>query len=261
MTFISSLSAALAKRGITASSFCNMADSTELHILMMYGAVFLADRKVEIPSRFMFDNEAQVTVFQSKVKTTKKSIDGTAVELQEAAMNALLAAAAAVKKINLPFSPRGGATASKRSYKDTLTFWDNRVKDGIAFWKSNPNAKKEKLTDAEAKTLEKLSGLAQVKNLFQLEARGFFFSKDKKKTILASVAAPGTSQHLFMLAIDIEQHGDARVRKIMAQHGWFQTAFKDHPHFTFLGLSESVLPSLGLQSQTDSGQLFWFPKP
>lgn len=262
MTFISSLNAALNGRGINVKSFCDTSDDTERHILMMYGAVFLADRRVTIPSRFMFDNEAQVSAFQSSLKISKKIIGGVAVQLQEAAMDALLVAAADVKKINLPFIPRGGTTAARRSYKDTADFWNNRVKDGIAHWKSVPNAKKEKLTAAEANTLNSLSGLAQIKMVFQLEARGFFFSKNKKKTILSSVAAPGSSQHLFMLAIDIEQYADARARKIMAQHGWFQTVLNDQPHFTFLGLSESVLSALGLHAvKGDGGQTFIVPQP
>ena len=58
MSFISSLNAALSGRGIQASSFCNTADATEKRILMEYGAVFLADKSISIPSRFMFDNDA-----------------------------------------------------------------------------------------------------------------------------------------------------------------------------------------------------------
>lgn len=261
MSFISSLNAALSGRGIQASSFCNTSDATEKHILMEYGAVFLADRLASIPSRFMFDNEAEVTKFQSSVKSSKETIGGVTIELQEAAMNALLNVAAEVKKKKLTLKPRGGQTGARRVFADTVEFWNNRVKDDINHWKATPNAKGKKLSDAEAKNLASLSGLVQVKEVLRLEAEGFFFSKDKKKTIFASVAAPGTSQHLFMLAVDIEEFGNGQVRKIMAENGWLQTAFSDQPHFTFLGLSENVLPSLGLESRTFGGQIFWTPKP
>ena len=261
MSFISSLNAALSGRGIQTSSFCNTSDATEKRILTEYGAVFLADKKVSIPSRFMFDSESEVTKFQSSVKSLKKNVGGVVIELQEAAMNALLKAADEVKKKNLTLKPRGGTTAARRVFADTVTFWNDRIKSGISHWKANTNSKGKKLTEAEGKTLASLSGLAQVKEVLKLETEGFFFSKDKTKTILASVAAPGTSQHLFMLAVDIEEFGNATVRKIMAEHGWFQTAFSDQPHFTFLGLNESVLPSLGLESRTFGGQVFWTPKP
>ena len=261
MSFISSLNAALSGRGIQASGFCNTSDATEKRILMEYGAVFLADRKVSIPSRFMFSGESEVTKFQSSVKSSKKTIGGVTIELQKAAMDALLKVADEVEKKNLTLKPRGGKTAARRVFADTVEFWNNRVKDGINFWKANTNSKGKKLTEAEGKTLASLSGLAQLKEVLRLEAEGFFFSRDKQKTILASVAAPGTSQHLFMLAVDIEEFGNAQVRKIMAENQWFQTAFSDQPHFTFLGLSESVLPSLGLKSRTFGGQIFWTPKP
>lgn len=260
MTFISSLNAALNNRGIDVKGFCDTSDATEKRILMEYGAVFLADKSVSIPTRFMFGGEAEVAKFQASVKSTTKAIGGVTIELQEAAMNALVKAEAAAKQKNLTIKPRGGKTGAKRIYADTVDFWNNRVKDGISHWKTTSN-KGKKLSETDGKKIFALSGLAQVKEVLRLEAEGFFFSKDKKKTILASVAAPGTSQHLFMLAVDIEEFGNAIVRGIMANNGWFQTAFSDQPHFTFLGLNESVLASLGLEARNFGGQKFWTPKP
>jgi hypothetical protein len=79
------------------------------------------------------------------------------------------------------------------------------------------------------------------------------------KSILYSVAAPGASQHIFMLALDVQQFGDKRVRDILADNGWFQTVVSDLPHFTFIGVSEPELPSLGLKPVTSGGQKFWIP--
>ena len=64
-----------------------------------------------------------------------------------------------------------------------------------------------------------------------------------------------------MLALDVAQFGDARVRRILARHGWFQTVASDKPHFTYLGVAESDLPGLGLHSSQIDGQIFWTPYP
>jgi len=77
--------------------------------------------------------------------------------------------------------------------------------------------------------------------------------------VLYSIAAPGTSQHIAMLAFDANEFLDQRVRAILAQHGWFQTVLSDLPHFTFLGLAEEELPGRGLKSVEVDGQTFWIP--
>jgi len=51
----------------------------------------------------------------------------------------------------------------------------------------------------------------------------------------------------------------AIVRKILSDHGWFQTVKSDMPHFTYLGVKESELPSLGLRPVNVDGQKFWIP--
>jgi hypothetical protein len=77
--------------------------------------------------------------------------------------------------------------------------------------------------------------------------------------VLYSIAAPGTSQHIAMLAFDANEFRDARVREILAANGWFQTVLSDLPHFTFLGLKEEELPARGLKSVEVEGQKFWIP--
>ncbi len=99
----------------------------------------------------------------------------------------------------------------------------------------------------------------QVRAVLDLEKDGIFFSKDFSKSILYSIAAPGTSQHLAMLALDVEQFADERVRRILARHGWFQTVKSDLPHFTYLGLEEKDLPARGLRPVISGKQLFWIP--
>ena len=96
----------------------------------------------------------------------------------------------------------------------------------------------------------------QVADVLQLESQGIYFSTNFDKSILYSVAAPGTSQHLSMLAFDAKEFGNEGVRKIMAKHGWFRTVRSDQPHFTYLGYAESELPSLGLKKVSGG---FWIP--
>jgi hypothetical protein len=105
-----------------------------------------------------------------------------------------------------------------------------------------------------------LTPAEQVAEVLRLEEeRGIFFSKDFSKSILYSVAAPGASQHLAMLAFDASEFLDARVRELLAARGWFQTVRYDLPHFTFLGVREKELPALCLRRVDECGQTFWVP--
>src|SRR6185369_8049224 len=72
---------------------------------------------------------------------------------------------------------------------------------------------------------------------------GTFFDR----SILYSVAAPGASQHLAMLAFDVAEYQDTGVESALERHGWFRTVSNDLPHFTYLGRRESELPELGLK--------------
>ena len=62
-----------------------------------------------------------------------------------------------------------------------------------------------------------------------------------------------------MLALDVKEFENARVRSTLAKHGWYQTVTSDLPHFTYLGVEESELSRLGLKQVTNSGRVFWVP--
>jgi len=62
-----------------------------------------------------------------------------------------------------------------------------------------------------------------------------------------------------MLAFDVTENDNPTVRKILSHHGWFQTVISDTPHFTYLGVTEDQLPSLGLKKVTNGGRTFWVP--
>jgi hypothetical protein len=62
-----------------------------------------------------------------------------------------------------------------------------------------------------------------------------------------------------MLAFDVIEFDNPRVREILGKHGWFQTVLSDLPHFTFLGLKEKDLPKNGLKPVVVDTQTFWIP--
>lgn len=95
------------------------------------------------------------------------------------------------------------------------------------------------------------------------ETEQLFFGTFFDRSILYSVAAPGASQHLSMLAFDIAEHEDREVDPVLGRHGWRRTVPNDLPHFTYLGHGRDSLPGLGLQriERTYGERLyeFWIP--
>ncbi|MFM2061195.1 MAG: hypothetical protein RLZZ507_865 [Cyanobacteriota bacterium] len=75
-------------------------------------------------------------------------------------------------------------------------------------------------------------------------------------TILGVVAPPGTSQHLWGLALDLSVSNSAQ-REALNQNGWFQTVENDVPHWTYLGWDEESLPKFGLQAKIARGITYW----
>jgi hypothetical protein len=223
-------------------------------LLKEYGAVFVARGGVTPPRTVVFKDQSEVSSFQSSLKTSTESIGGFSLELQAAAMDGLRKAIADAKAAGLSISPRDKDSA-KRSYDETIELWNSRVDPALKHWVS-----KGKMTQAQADKLKSLSPYEQVPEVLKLEAQGIFFARDLSKSIIYSVAPPGTSQHLSMLAMDVKEHEDSKIRDILAKHGWYQTVVSDLPHFTFLGVSESELSKLGLKKTTDGGRAFWLPE-
>lgn len=254
--FIESLSGKLARRGIAASDFCNLSNAVERRIVKEYGAVFLnADAAVEMPNRCCFKNESEVAAFQATLKISKRTIGGVVVELQQPAMNALLKASDAAGGAITP----KGACPARRSFADVQNSWDETVKDAADYWRANPNSSGEKLAAKEAENFASLAGERQIKRVFELEKQEFFFHPDRARSIAVYTAIPGASQHLLLLALDIEEYADEKVRAALAENGWFQTVFRDRPHFTYLGVKQNDLPSLGLKTEKFEDREFWLP--
>lgn len=230
------------------------ADEVSMRLLADYGAMFVARGDAVPPPTIIFADEAATNRWQSSVKTVRVNIGGINIELQAPAMAALMEARSEARKSGLMITPRG-TDAARRSFAQTIELWRSRVNPGLSRW-----VRAGRLSRDEAARIRALSPAAQVPEILRLEKRGLYFSKDFSKSILYSVAAPGASQHLSMLAFDVSENENADVRSTLARHGWFQTVLSDKPHFTFLGVTEDELPSLGLKKVTNEGRAFWIPK-
>ena len=251
--FHAALGRSLAERGLSLEGFCPAGDTLTRRVLEEYGAMFVAEG-VRLPADCVFESEAAVERFQREAGWRAERLDGSLIELQPAAMAALLEARDEAAYAGLRVTPRGGSEAGRRSYADSLRLWRSRCDPALDHW-----CAEGRLEGEEAERLRRLPLREQAAAVLELESGGIFFSKDFKKSILQSVAAPGASQHLAMLAFDINEFQDPRVQRLLSHHGWFQTVLSDLPHFTYLGLEERQLPSRGLRRVESAGQTFWVP--
>ena len=252
--FYDALKKALKKRKTNLETICPAGNPISSRILEEYGALYVADKKVKPPPVCVFTNEAQVTKFQEDAGYEAETIGFDEVELQPEALKHLRKAREEAEKEGLDITPRDGAEAGRRNYEDSLRLWNSRFEPALDYWLSQG-----RLTTEQVDRLRSLPLLQQIAEVLELEKAGIYFSKDLSKSILYSIAAPGTSQHIAMLAFDVNEFENPRVREIMGKHGWFQTVLSDLPHFTFLGLKEKDLPKHGLRSVEVNGQVFWIP--
>ncbi|MDI1240575.1 MAG: hypothetical protein PSX80_01480 [bacterium] len=222
-------------------------------LLREYGAVFVARGGAVPPDRVVFVNAKEVERFQTELKIGEENIGGFRLELQAPAMDALRRAIAEAESQKLSITPRGRDSA-RRSYDETIELWASRVDPALTHW-----VEQGRLTNNQAEAIKSLSPFEQVPEVLQLEQQGIWFAKDLSKSIIYSVAPPGTSQHLSLLAFDVAEFDDPLIREILAREGWFQTVVSDLPHFTYLGVHEAKLPQLGLKRSVSAGFTFWAP--
>ncbi|MBK8811194.1 MAG: hypothetical protein IPN69_10755 [Acidobacteria bacterium] len=258
----------ISKTGIALSEICDLSDPVSARVFREYGAMWVSKadvfaafkqgingNSIRFLANCVFKNESEVSLYHQNIAAKALTVGGTTIELQAAAMDALVAAQKDAARQGLSITPRGGSIAAKRNFEDTVRLWNSRFLPGLAHWTTTG-----KISRRDADNARSLAIVPQVAQVLEWERKGYFFSKDLSKSILYSVAAPGASQHVFMLALDVEQFGNPKVRSILARHGWFQTVKSDMPHFTYLGVEEAELPGLGLVPVTVGGQKFWIPK-
>jgi hypothetical protein len=248
------LGEALAQRGVAFEEFCPADNAIARRLLHDYGAIFVASKDILPPPVCVFNSQEAVADFQKAAGSASAKFGGDTVQLQPAAMTALLKARATALAEGLNITPRDGAEAGRRDYADTVRLWNSRFLPALSYWQELG-----RLADEQIEHLRQLPLLDQVAEVLELERDGIFFSKDFSKSILYSIAAPGASQHIAMLAFDVNEFYEARVREILGAHGWFQTVLSDLPHFTYLGLREQELPARGLKCVDCNGQQFWIP--
>ena len=252
--FYEALAKALKKRKINIETVCPPSDPVSRRILEEYGAIFVANKKVLPPPVCVFTTEEQVTKFQEDAGFESEFMGYDAVELQPEALKSLKEARKDAQKEGLDITPRDGAEAGRRNYEDSVRLWNSRFEPALDYWLSQGRLTQEQVTRLRGLPLSQ-----QIAEVLELEKIGIYFSKDLSKSILYSIAAPGASQHIAMLAFDVNEFDNPRVREIMAKHGWFQTVLSDLPHFTYLGLKEKDVPKHGLRSLEINGQVFWIP--
>ncbi len=229
------------------------ASPVELRLLEEYGSVLIARGGAVPPPTILFANSDEVAAFQSGLSIRTETIDGHDLSLQSSAMNALLSGIEEARLAGLELNPRGADSAG-RDYGGTVELWASRVMPALEHWTSLGRIAVE-----DAERIRSLSPDQQVPEVLWLEEQGIYFAKDLSKTILYSVAPPGASQHLSLLAFDVREYDNKEVRAILERNFWYQTVVSDLPHFTFLGVGEDDLAQLGLKCLIHNDRRFWVP--
>lgn len=237
------------------SDICPVAESDlAARVYSEYGAVFATADTVVLPARCVFRSDEEVATFQSSLELGSSTIGGVRIGLQAAAMKALNDSVSAARASGLRISPLDGAIAGRRSFGETVRLWRSRFVPALEFW-----VQRGRISRPAADATLRLPLPEQIERVFAWEAENIFFSTGKNRPIMSSVAPPGTSQHLSMLAFDVVEAGSPAVRRILNRHGWYQTVVNDPPHFTYLGVAETELPARGLRKVTRGGVAYWVP--
>lgn len=228
-------------------------DPIASRVFAEYGAMFVGE-ETRFPPRCIFAEAKEVEQFHDQLKTKEFVLNGTIVQLQKPAADALISAINDAAAIGARITPLDGEIAGKRNFSDTLKIWKSRFLPALEHWVAIGKIDRSAAADAILLPLRD-----QISKVMEWESRGYYFSTGFSKSIFNSVAPPGTSQHLSLIAFDVVEASDPRVRTILNRHGWFQTIKTDEPHFTYLGVDENELPSRGLKRFVRNGHTFWIP--
>ena len=235
--------------------FCAIAtDVVAARVLPEYGAMFAAADTVQLPPSCMYRGETDVTEFRRKLATASVDVRGISITLQVKAAEALKRSIAEAESRGLAITPYDGAVAGSRSYGETLMLWNGRFFSGLDYW-----IRRGRLTEVDRTAVTGLDLQKRIATIINWESQGIYFSTDKTRSIFSSVAPPGASQHLSMLAFDVTEYYQPEIREILYRNGWYQTVVGDPLHFTFLGVPEVELQSRGLQLVDRGGNRYWVP--
>lgn len=230
-------------------------DALGRRVLADYGAMFVTTALA--PPAVAFASAEDVERFQANAGAASADFAGVEVILQRPALDALLGARDEARGAGFEVAPRG-ADAAARSWGDSERLWRGRVERACEHWVALG-----RLDAGVAAEIVRMPHREQADAVLRLEREEIWFSTWFDKSILYSVAAPGTSQHLSMLAFDVDDFANPAVRRALERNGWFQTVVSDLPHFTFLGRAEAELPALGLRpvARIENGfeHVYWVP--
>lgn len=233
-----------------------LASPVERRLFAEYGALFVTTAVP--PPTIIFANSAEVEAFQSGLQVGRARLGDHEVALQSEAMDALIRAASEINDAEGQITARAEDSGG-RSYQDTLKLWSRNVTRGLEHWEAEG-----RITPERAGQIRQLAPVEQVGLILEIEeSEQLYFGTFFDRSILYSVAAPGASQHLSLLAFDVAEYQDEGVERVMARYGWFRTVPNDLPHFTYLGHSEERLPELGLthtrRQYNERSYGFWVP--
>lgn len=240
------------EQGLDPSLACDVSNPGVDRVLSDYGAVFVA-RGVSTPPACIFADNGATERFQGTLDSVSATIAGTTVTLQRPAMDSLQGAIDEGSSLGLTITPRG-SEASARSFNTSRDLWFSRVEPGLDRYVSDG-----RISSARADEIRSMANLEQIATILDLESRGMSFGLNQSGSIMSSVAPPGSTQHHSLLALDVAEYANAGVREALARHGWFQTIVSDEPHFTYLGVQESELSSLGLRAVEEGPYRYWVP--
>ena len=230
--------------------------AVEKRLFAEYGAIF-ATTAIS-PPVIIFEDHDEVDSFQASLSLAKGIFGDHEITLQSGAVEALRRASFEMSTLDGSITARA-ADAGGRSYADTVGLWTSNVTRGLEHWIGL-----DWMSSERADSIRGLSPKQQVSVILQLEEEEqLFFGTYFDRSILHSVAAPGASQHLSMLAFDVAEYQDSRIDAVMARNGWHRTVINDLPHFTFLGYEEAALSDLGLgrifRTYGERVYSFWTP--
>ena len=228
----------------------------ERRLFAEYGAVFVTTAVP--PPTIIFADAAEVESFQSRLSVSRARLGDYEITLQAEAMDALIRAASEMNNREGQITARAEDSGG-RSFQDTLNLWNRNVTRGLDHWQGEG-----RITPEQAEQIRSLAPVEQVAVVLDIEdSEQVYFGTFFDRSILYSVAAPGASQHLSLLAFDVAEYQNAEVEEVLGRFGWFRTVPNDLPHFTYLGHSADRLTDLGLirieRTYGDSTYAFWVP--
>ena len=229
-------------------------DPLAARVLAEYGSMFAAADSVALPRKCIFVNSQEVADFQKTLKTRSADFAGARVELQTSALDTLEQARIDAEAEGLRISPFDPRVASRRDYNDSVRIWNKRMYPALEHWVGL-----DVISAEESFRVRNVPLIDQARVVLEWESRGYRFGTGRARSIFSSCSPPGASQHLSLIALDVNEYGDHRVRQILNRHGWYQTVVDDPGHFTFLGVPETELPARGLKLVPAGGFAYWVP--